>query len=95
MREKLIHFSSWSDIKDHWKSDMCHLTWESDGARWTWWDNIYYGIVAAKDVFKMRWLATVCEFRGHDYETDGRDYPEDGGEGFTCKRCGYSFTAWH
>lgn len=36
-----------------------------------------------------------CRLFGHDYDTDGVDYPESGGEGFTCTRCGHGFTAWH
>lgn len=37
----------------------------------------------------------LCRFRGHDYTTNGCDYIESGGEGFSCVRCGHSFTAWH
>jgi hypothetical protein len=37
----------------------------------------------------------LCNRFGHDFTTNGCDYVEDGGEGFTCERCGYSFTAWH
>jgi hypothetical protein len=56
--------------------------------RWTW----------AKCVGFELWFyaqVVVCKLRGHDFTTNGCDYPEDGGEGFSCQRCGYSFTAWH
>lgn len=51
--------------------------------------------IAWRRVLAMRWAATVCEIKGHDYQSDGADYPDSGGEGFTCERCGRSFTAWH
>lgn len=37
----------------------------------------------------------LCKELGHAYEPDGVDFIDSGGEGFTCRRCGNSFTAWH
>ncbi len=51
--------------------------------------------VAVREVVGMRWADLICRWRGHDYDTNGCDYVESGGEGFTCTRCGHSFTAWH
>lgn len=90
LRHNLIHFSKWSDIRDHFEAAVYEDRFFN---RDTW--EPWRKLTCAWDVFKMRWLATVCEFRGHDYVTDGHDYVESGGEGFTCRRCGYSFTAWH
>lgn len=47
------------------------------------------------EVGYLLWMEMLCRLHGHDFDTNGVDYVEDGGEGFTCKRCGYSFTAWH
>jgi hypothetical protein len=47
-------------------------------------------------VWRERLLPLVCRVRGrHSYEPNGCDYVDSGGEGFTCTRCGRSFTAWH
>lgn len=51
--------------------------------------------IAIREVVGLRWADLMCRWRGHDYDTDGFDYVESGGEGFTCTRCGHSFTAWH
>lgn len=46
---------------------------------------------AVWDMIRVSW----CYIHGHSYEPDGIDFPESGGEGFTCRRCGCSFIAWH
>lgn len=52
-------------------------------------------LIFAWSLFEVRYARLLCKLRQHDYQPDGRDFPEDGGEGFTCTRCGHSFTAWH
>jgi len=44
---------------------------------------------------KSLFSAFTCFLLNHSYLPDGADYIESGGEGFSCTRCGHSFTAWH
>lgn len=50
---------------------------------------------ATIELVKRTWKMIVCDVRGHDYKPDGVDFIDSGGEGFSCERCGHSFTAWH
>ncbi len=89
------HLLNPRDLREHYAAALLDCRFErycagqSDSARWS--DRF----TAAWFVFVTRYHAAVCDLRGHDYDTNGCDYPQDGGEGFTCARCGYSFTAWH
>lgn len=87
MRKWWSAFRQWKadrDLQYHyydWHGEVIHgrLGWWQALAHDSWW------------MFKV-WY---CEKRGHDYHPDGRDFPESGGEGFSCRRCGHSFMAWH
>jgi len=99
--DKFIHFSDWDDIKKHYASARQDRFYDRE------YDAFYRGnepkhflpvwldpVVAAWAVFQMRWLATVCEFRGHDITADNCN-PESGGEDLTCERCGWSQRVYH
>jgi len=91
------HLTDLKDIRQHLAEALYHAGFDNgylDEDERTWLDN-FPRLAAVWSVFTMRFLATVCEVRGHDYQNDGGDYPDSGGEGFTCQRCGHSFTAWH
>lgn len=72
-------------INDHFDS----LMRDEDNRQW------FPRFWAAMELIKRMSFEIICQWRGHSYEPDGCDYVESGGEGFYCKRCGISFTAWH
>lgn len=79
------------DIRDHFRSEMCSWAFEAPGEPIT----LRMRYSSFRYVIMCRVYVAICDVRGHDYDADGVDYPESGGEGFTCKRCGHGFTAWH
>ncbi len=91
MTNKLRHLTDLRDMRDHFRSEMSSWAYEAPGERIT----LRMRLTSLRFVLACRFNATVCEFRGHDYEPDGADYIDSGGEGFSCARCGHSFTAWH
>lgn len=79
-----------NEIRDHFDALVYEQAFDDPAApmwlrRWR----------AATEVVRVRVLDMICRVRGHRYEPDGADYLESGGEGFSCARCGHSFTAWH
>lgn len=91
IKRATMHFGIKS-MREHFASDMAGYQWESDGASWKWWDHFYYGVLTIRDILYMRWTATVCEFKGHDWQIESCD-PENGREEFECQRCHLSHTA--
>jgi hypothetical protein len=90
VRRSARHFN-WRSIRDHYNSLTYHYILDSLDGTLTKRERS----ILLWDVIKDRLDAAICELKGHDYDTNGHDYPEDGGEGFTCRRCGHSFVAWH
>ena len=70
---------------------VCELSQDMGGCKPTRWTKLQ----AAWKVANNYADRLYCYLFDHDYTTDGADYPDSGGEGFTCKHCGHSFTAWH
>jgi hypothetical protein len=78
-----------SGVHDHHAAMSFEIQYhDGKSARRAWFEAWYW-------IYRDRIGAIICELRGHDFETNGCDYVESGGEGFSCQRCGYSFTAWH
>ena len=90
VRRSARHFNWWS-IKDHMQSNIAGYEFDLIEGQLTWFERM----TIRWDVLRMRVDATICEWRGHDYTTSGVDYPDSGGEGFACRRCGHTFIAWH
>lgn len=81
------------DMLDHFHSIMADYRMEAEWAGepmapWVRTKSLW-------EVIRLHANAAWCELVGHDYYPDGCDYLESGGEGFECRRCHSSFTAWH